>query len=178
MTSIVRLDSVSAVYGDGHIHSLQSEEVVQNGQVGVAGNLVEGNREVRHFEQATDLAAAKAVLVAHDEINYDEARRSMNNLNKFQIEPGTPFRAYDLHENDVFSVSADAIDALGDAPEVGNVVTMQTDSNKLAEAEDGGTARFVGRIEALEQIGVPTVVGKAGLVGSVTDFVVIRVLSN
>lgn len=178
MTSIVRLDSVSAVYGDGHIHSLQSEEVVQNGQVGVAGNLVEGNRELRHFEQADDLATAKAVLVAHDEINYDEARRSMNNLNRFQIEPGTPFRAYDLHENDVFSVSADAVDTLGDKAKVGNVVTLQTDSHKLAEAADGGTARFVGRIEALEQIGVPTAVGKAGLIGSVTDFVVIRVLSN
>ena len=178
MTSIVRLDSVSAVYGDGHIHSLQSEEVVQNGQVGVAGNLLEGEREVRHFEQADDLATAKAVLVAHDEINYDESRRTMNNLNRFQIEPGTPFRAYDLHENDVFSVSADAIDALGDAPKVGNMVTMQTDSNKLAEGTDGGTARFVGRIEALEKVGVPTYVGKPGIVGGVIDFVVIRVLSN
>lgn len=178
MTSIVRLDSVAAVYGDAHIHSLQSEKAVQNGQVGVAGNLLEGEREVRKFDLPTDLATAKAVLVSHDEINYDSSRRSQNNLNQFEIEAGTPFRGYDLVENDIFSVSFDGVDALGNKPEVGNVVTMQTDSHKLAEAADGGNARFVGRIEALEQIGVPTVVGKAGLVGSVTDFVVIRVLSN
>ena len=178
MTSIVRLDSVSAVYGDGHIHSLQSNKVVQNGQVGVAGNLLEGNREVRHFDLPTDLATAKAVLVSHDEINYDNARRSQNNLNRFEIEPGTPFRAYDLVENDIFSVSFDGVDALGDKPEIGNVVTMQTDSHKLAEAAEGGTARFVGRIEALEKIGVATFTGTPGMIGGVTDLVVIRVISN
>lgn len=178
MTSIVRLDSVAAVYGDAHIHSLQSDEAVQNGQVGVAGNLVEGNREVRNFDLPADLAKAKAVLVSHDEINYDSTRRSQNNLNRFEIEAGTPFRAYDLVENDIFSVSFDGVDALGAKPVVGNVVTMQTDSHKLAEAADGGTARFVGRIEALEKIGVVTATGQKGMIGGITDLVVIRVLSN
>ena len=178
MTSIVRLDSVAAVYGDAHIHSLQSDKAVQNGQVGVAGNLLAGEREVRNFDLPKDLATAKAVLVSHDEINYDSSRRSQNNLNRFEIEAGTPFRAYDLVENDIISVSFDGVDALGDKPVVGNVVTMQTDSHKLAEAADGGNARFVGRIERLDKIGVATVTGAPGMIGGVTDLAVIRVISN
>lgn len=178
MASIVRLDSLKAVYGGAHIHSLQSGEVVQNGYVGKAGNLLNGEREVRAFDKPSDLATDKAVLVAHDEIMYDQSRKSQNNLNRFQIEAGTPFRAYDLETNDIFSVSKDAITAIGANVVVGNSVTLTTGSHKLAEKATTTTERFVGRIEAVEQIGVQTVVGAKGMVGGVTDLVVIRVIKN
>lgn len=178
MTSAVRLDNLAAVYGAGHIHSVQSAEVIQNGQVGVVGNLLAGEREVRAFNKPTDLAVNKAVLVAHDEIMYDQTRKSQNNLNKFQIEAGTPFRAYDLIEGDIFSVSKDAVEALAANVVVGNKVTLKLASHKLAEKTTVTTEKFVGRIEAIETIGVQTVVGAPGLVGGVLEMVVIKVEKN
>jgi hypothetical protein len=180
MTSVVRLDNLQAIYGGGHIHSVQSAEVIQNGQVGVVGNLLTGEREVRSFDKPADLATAKASLVAQDEIMYDQVRKSQNNLKDFSIEAGTPFRTYDLAEGDVFSVSKDAIDALATDVVVGNKVVLQVGSHKLAENDGSAltTERFVGRIEAVEQIGTTSVVGAAGVVGGVIDFVVIRVEKN
>lgn len=183
MTQVVRLDSLAAVYGGGHIYSAQSNVAVQNGSVGVVGNLLAGEREVRSFDQPADLAVAKAALVAHDEIMYDQVRKSQNNLTKFEIEAGTPFRAYELKEDDIFSVSKDAITAIAADVVVGNKVVLTVGSHMLKELIPSGTGgvtteRFVGRIEAIEQIGVTTVVGAPGLVGGVIDMVVIRVEKN
>lgn len=178
MAQVVRLDNLVAVYGGAHIHSAQSAEVIQNGNVGVVGNLLAGEREVRAFNKPADLATAKASLVAQDEIMYDQTRRSQNDLRKFEIEAGKAFRAYDLKEGDIFSVSKDAIEALAANVVVGNKVTLKVASHKLAEKASVTTERFVGRIEAVEQIGVQTVVGAPGLIGAVTDLVVIRVEKN
>lgn len=178
MAQVVRLDSLAAVYGGGHIYSVQSNEVVQNGSVGVVGNLLAGEREVRSFDKPADLATAKATLVAQEEIMYDQTRRSQNNLINFEVEAGTPFRTYELKEDDIFSVSKDAIDALAADVVVGNKVVLQVGSHKLAEASTVTTERFVGRIEAVEQIGTTTVVGAPGVVGGVVDLVVIRVEKN
>lgn len=178
MTKVVRLDNLQAVYGGAHIHSAQSSEVIENGNVGVVGNLLTGEREVRSFDKPADLATAKASLVAEDEIMYDQARKSQNNLKNFSIKAGKAFRAYDLAEGDIFSVSKDAVDALGADVVVGNKVVLQVGSHNLAEVDSVTTERFVGRIEAIEQIGTTTVVGADGLIGGVIDLVVIRVEKN
>lgn len=178
MTKVVRLDNLQAVYGGGHIHSVQSAEVIENASVGVVGNLLAGEREVRAFNKPADLAVDKAVLVAQDEIMYDQTRRSQNNLKNFSIEAGTPFRAYDLAVGDIFSVSKDAITAIAADVVVGNKVTLTVGSHLLAEKSSVTTEKFVGRIEAVEQIGTTTVVGAPGLVGGVIDMVVIRVEKN
>lgn len=178
MTSVVRLDNLSAVYGHGHLHSVQSAEVIQNGMVGKVGNLVTGNREVRNFDKPTALATDKAVLVAQDEIIYDQTRTSQGNLKNFDIKAGKPFRVYDLHAGDVFSVSKDAITPLAADVVVGNKVTLTVASHRLAEKSSVTTEKFVGRIEAIESVGVTTVTGAPGLVGGVVELVVIRVESN
>lgn len=178
MTKVVRLDSLAAVYGGGHIYSVQANEVVQNGSVGVVGNLLTGEREVRSFDKPTDLATAKATLVAQDEIMYDQTRRSQNNLTNFSIPADTAFRAYDLVVGDIFSVSKDGIDALATDVVVGNKVVLKVGTYDLAEAASVTTERFVGRIEAVEKIGTTTVVGAPGVVGGVIDMVVIRVEKN
>jgi hypothetical protein len=49
---------------------------------------------------------------------------------------------------------------------------------KLAEKASVTTEKFVGRIEAIEKIGTTTVTGVPGMIGSVTDVVVIRVEQN
>jgi hypothetical protein len=184
MSNVVRLDNLAAVYGGAHIHSAQSTEVIENGFVGVVGNLLAGEREVREFEKPADLATARAALVSHDEIMYDQTRRSQNNLKNFNIQPGTPFRVYDLVPGDIYSVSKDAIVALGEKVVVGNKVTLTADSHLLSEKVASGAEnavadeKFVGRIEAVEQIGTTTVTGAPGLAGGVIDFVVIRVEKN
>lgn len=178
MTSVVRLDNLSAVYGHGHIHSVQSTEVIQNGSVGKVGNLLAGEREIRSFAKPADLALDKAVLVAQDEIIYDQTRKSQGNLTNFQIEANKPFRAYDLHEGDIFSVSKDAIDAIAADVVVGNKVTLTVGSHILTEKSAVTTERFVGRVEAVEQIGVQTVTGAPGLIGGVVEVVVIKVEKN
>lgn len=180
MASIVRLDSVQAVYGGAHIYSVQSADVIENGQVGAVGNLLEGEREVRQFVKSADPSKEKAVLVAQDEIIYDESTYAKGDLRNFSIEAGTPFRAYELKEDDVFSVSEDAVTALAADVVVGNDVVLAAGSYKLTEVvpADITTQRFVGRIEAVESIGTSTVVGKPGVLSNVTNFVVIRVVKN
>lgn len=182
MAGIVRLDSVVAKYGGAHIFSLQSEELVENGFVGHAGDLVDGEREVRKFVKPTaeTVKDQKAVIAYHSEINYDESRRVYNNLKNFTIEAGKAFSGYELTENDIVSVSDDLVDALADEVVVGNKVVLQADSHKLLESDELGAAghRFVGRIEAIENIGTPVYTGQPGTLGSFTKFVVIRVESN
>ncbi|TYS57257.1 hypothetical protein FZC83_02345 [Rossellomorea marisflavi] len=109
---------------------------------------------------------------------YDQTRRSQNNLTNFEIEKGKAFRVYDLEENDVFSVSLDAIDGIGENPAVGNKVVLQAASHNLKEVAAADAERFVGRIEALENIGVTTVTGAPGMVGGVVELAVIRVEKN
>lgn len=178
MASVVRLDNLAAVYGGGHIHSVQSTEEIQNGQVGVVGNLLTGEREVRSFDKPANLETDKATIVSQDEIMYDESRRSQNNLKNFKIDAGTAFRTYDLMQGDIFSVSLDAVTALGAKLVVGNKVVLEVGSHKLKEAATSTTERFVGRVEALEYIGTTTVVGAAGVIGGVIELAVIRVEKN
>lgn len=178
MSGVVRLDSLAAVYGGGHLYSLQSAEVIQNGFVGKVGNLKTGEREIRDFLKPTDLAADKAVLVSHDEIIYDQTRQSQGNLKNFSIPVGKAFRAYELKEGDIFSVSKDLVDALAADVVVGNKVVLTVASHLLTEVASVTTQKFVGRIEAVEQIGITTVTGAPGLIGGVVDMIVIRVEKN
>lgn len=180
--TVVRLDDVQARY-NGHIYSLVAEEEVQNGFVGIAGNLKEGEREVRSFDKpaTANLATARAVLVDHSEIVNDESSRANNNLKNFAINAGTIFRAYELHTDDVFSISDNAIDTLATDAVVGNYVVLQDGAYKLKEADGTGIAdhAFVGRIEEVSTIGRTYITGEPGLIaGGVIKFVAIRVVKN
>ncbi|MCY8513831.1 hypothetical protein [Bacillus atrophaeus] len=180
MSGVIRLDNLAAVYGGAHIHSVKAKLNVENGHVGVVGTPYEGERELRLFKRATDPSKEKAALVAQDEIMYDQTRRSQNNLKNFKIEAGQIFRVYDLVEGDIFSVSPDLIDALGDNVIIGNKVILQANSFKYKEVAEADVTdqRFVGRIEAIEKVGAQTVIGKPGYVGGFLDLVVIRVEQN
>lgn len=181
---VVRLDSVKA-RKTGHLYSLIAGEEVQNGMVGIAGNLQEGEREVRSFDKpvAAKLNSQRAVLVYQPEIIADESSRANANLKNFSIQAGTIFRAYELHVDDIFSVSDNAIDALDadKGPVVGNYVVMQDGSYVLKEVtgEDIAGHAFVGRIEDIGSIGRPSPFGQPGIIaGGVINFVGIRVIAN
>jgi hypothetical protein len=180
MASIVRLDSVKSVRS-GHIYSLRATVDVENGQVGVAGNLLTGEREVRSFDKSTAVATDGAVLISDPEVVADESSRANNNLKNFTIKAGKDFKAYELAKDDIFSVSDDAIEAISTAVVVGNNVVLDPATYDLKEVLAAGAAdhKFVGRIEEVNQIGTTTVVGDAGIIaGGVSNLVVIRVLAN
>jgi hypothetical protein len=168
---------VKSVYG-GHIYSVQATTALENGQVGVVGNLLAGEREVRALNQPSAVATDKAVLIAQPEINYEQFRTTDGDLKKFGIAANTVCRAYELQEDDIFSVSEDAITALATEPVVGNSIVLANASNKLAEVTDAAAHRFVGRVEAIETIGTNTVVGEQGVVSNLSKLIVIRVLAN
>lgn len=181
MAGIVRLDSVAAKYqGGAHIHSLQCEKEVENGFMGHAGDLLEDEREVRQFLEPTvdSVKSKKAVIAYQSEINYDESRSVYRNLKSFKIQPNEAFSGYELTESDIISVSEDLVDSLADEVVIGNKVVLQAGSHKLKEVATEGDQRFVGRIEAIENIGTPVHTGRAGTLGSFTKFVVIRVEKN
>lgn len=183
MGSIARLDKVSAVR-NGHIESVKSADAtlkLQNGFVGVAGALLDGEREVRAFEKPVD-ESAKLVLIYNSEINYDESTRTTYALEAFEgLDANNASRGYTLERGDIFSVSADALTLIGSAPVKGNYLVAQANSHKLKEVatlDPAKTYGFVGKVGIVERFGTPTVVGQAGVIQRVTEFVVIDVIQN
>lgn len=178
--AVVRLDKVKSVY-TGHIFSVEAPEDLQNGFVGHLGNLKAGEREIYTLEKpATASISQKGlVLIANPAINYDESRMSNVSEQNYSIAAGEVVRAYELHTRDIFSVSKEGIDLIGTDPVAGNYVVAQNGSFKLKEVSSlAGTEKFVGKIVRKDTIGTTTVVGAAGAIGHVIDYVVIEVVKN
>lgn len=176
--SVVRLDDVRSIYV-GHIHSVVNEDgILQNGNIGVVGGLLENERELRGFTAPTGTTQPVA-LVAAPEINYEQYRRADAALENFYIPIGKPVRAYELERKDIFSVSLDGVTTLDEDIEVGAKVTTAAGSFKPTEvASPTGNEAFLGEVIAREKIGTATVVGQAGTISRVVDFVVIEVIKN
>lgn len=175
MAGIVRLDKVRSVKV-GNIFDVVSDEVLENGMIGVLGELLEDEREVRKLEKPTDLTEGEIVLVASPEINYDEYKLTDGALGKFKIEAGTVARAYTLGVTDIVSVSKDLVTPLSIKPVKGNVVTGTVGSYKFEEKATATTEKFVGRIIGIEKIGRGIVIGQAGQIGRETEFVVLEIV--
>jgi hypothetical protein len=175
MAGVVRLDKVKSVY-HGNIWSVVHNAVLENGFVVKRGTLKTGEREL--YNVATPTAGdGDLALIAAAEVVYDNRFMKDNALGNFSTPAGTAVRAYEIAKGDIISISYDALTLLGAAPVVGNYVVAQA-GLKLKEAAAVTTEKFQGKIIALEQIGVPTVVGQAGVIQRVTKFAVIEVLAN
>jgi len=175
---IVRLDKVRAVR-TGEIESVVYEAGdLQNGFVGVAGDLKAGERELRVLTQPTD-RTAKIVLIANPEINYSEYLRTDYALENFFIKAGKAARAYRLARGDMFSITYDVVDLIGATPTKNNYLVTQAGSFKLKEVTTlDGTEGFVGKIADLEQWGTSTVIGSNGTIARINKFVVVDVIQN
>lgn len=80
---------------------------IDNGNVVLLGSLIDGEREL--YAASTPAATSPikdVVLVATPELMYDERLRD---LRDFYNEAGAACRGYHLNTNDVFSVTAEAI---------------------------------------------------------------------
>jgi hypothetical protein len=163
----------------GHIYNVQINEELQNGFVGIVGDLVSGESELRQlnkFATAT-IPTASACLIFMDEINYDESTYVNKQLGQFSISANTPARAYELNVGDEVEISYDGLTLLGADAVVGNVLIPADASLKLTEAASAGTAKTVLKIEAVKSVGTLQYVGSNGQVGNQYKMVVARVLS-
>ena len=110
--SVIRLDKLRGTKV-GHIVSVVYEDgELENGFVGVKGNLLADERELHELKLVDDVAKEPLVLVATPELRYEEYTRDDASLQKFYIEEGTPARAFEVEKGDIFSISAEGLTAL------------------------------------------------------------------
>lgn len=126
---------------------------IDNGNVLVASALMEGEREI--FVGAKPAANSDLndiVLIASPEVMYDERLR---NLHDFYNVAGKAARGYRLHHNDVFGVTAEALDlgSFTDKTALGKVVELKADTKMKVVASLTPGSTQVGVIEAVEVAG-------------------------
>ena len=127
-----------------------TETAIDNGCVVALDGLMAGQREIyKGITPAANTALGKIALIATPEVMYDERKK---NLEDYENEAGVTCRGYILHSNDIFSVTAEALDAAAEIA-VGNIVEVQAGVKLkvVASATSGSTA--VGKVIAIEKAG-------------------------
>lgn len=156
--SVVRTDNMMgtdvATYLDSvrFYDSNDEEAAIENGNVVVVGDLLDGEREIhKATAPAADAELKKIGLVATPEVNYDERKRG---LDQFINEAGRNARVYYLHSGDEFGVTIDGLNVeSGYTPKVGDAVELMagTKLNVVETATNGSTQ--VGKLIAIEKAG-------------------------
>lgn len=144
---MVELTKMKSVREGGRIFSVRSEDELENGFCVKLGNIEVDNPEIQAGEKATegDLVA----LVAHPWENKDAYTSAQDREDLFSIPAEVPARTYELNLEDVFAVTAEAID--GDVTtlknDVSGTVYLVPEGNKWkivsANPEKGTVAQFV-----------------------------------
>lgn len=145
--AMVELTKMKSVREGGRIFSVRSDDELENGFCVKLGNIEVANPEIQAGEQATegDLVA----LVAHPWENKDAYTRAQDREDLFSIPAEVPARAYELNLEDVFAVTAEAIE--GDVAtlkdDVSGTKYLVPDGNKWkivdVNPENGTVAQFV-----------------------------------
>ena len=137
---VVAESSLLKATGAGHILSMKCHKDLDNGSIVTRGAWV----EAQVFDSADYAAGKKPYLVLTPPIGYNSDRRSYQEERYFYNAAGEIARAYELHVDDIFTVSANAITALATAPVVGNYVSV--DGGLYKEAASAGQTGFVAQI--------------------------------
>lgn len=155
MHAVVRTDKMFGTDNRAGIVSVRyqpsnTKTAIDNGNVVLLGDLETGSREI--YKGATPAANSplrSVVLVASVEVMYDEHK---HNLDEFENVAGAIARGYYLHENDIFSVTKDALDGV-ESPAVGNIVELKagTKLNVATSLTSGSTQ--VGKIVDINEVG-------------------------
>lgn len=124
----------------GHILSMKCQKDLDNGSIVTRGDWI----EAQVYKTADYAAGKKPYLVLTPPIGYNSDRRSYQDECYFYNATGEVARCYELHVDDIFTVSADAINALATDPVVGNYVSV--DGGLYKEADAAGTSGFVAQI--------------------------------
>ena len=124
----------------GHILSMKCQKDLDNGSIVTRGDWI----EAQIYKTADYDAGKKPYLVLTPPIGYNSDRRSYQDECYFYNATGEVARCYELHVDDIFTVSSDAITALATDPVVGNYVSVEGDLYK--EAASAGQTGFVAQI--------------------------------
>lgn len=124
----------------GHILSMKCQKDLDNGSIVTRGDWI----EAQIYKTADYAAGKKPYLVLTPPIGYNSDRRSYQDECYFYNATGEVARCYELHVDDIFTVSADAITALATDPVVGNYVSVEGGLYK--EAASAGQTGFVAQI--------------------------------
>lgn len=124
----------------GHILSMKCQKDLDNGSIITRGDWI----EAQVYKTADYAAGKKPYLVLTTPLGYNSDRRSYQDECYFYNAAGEVARCYELHVDDIFTVSADAITALATDPVVGNYVSV--DGGLYKEAAAAGTSGFVAQI--------------------------------
>lgn len=155
--AVVRTDRLTGTDDRARLISVRyqpSDEMtaIENGNIVLVGELEDGKREVFKGDTPTASSALRdVVLIATPEVMYDERLR---NLDEYINEAGKISRGYRLHTHDVFSVTAEALNAASeDLLAKGSIVELMggTKLNVVASATNGSTV--VGEIKDVNVVG-------------------------
>lgn len=124
----------------GHILSMSCHKDLDNGSIVTRGEFI----EEQVFKTADYAAGKKPFLVLTTPIGYNSDRKSYQDEQYFYNAAGEIARCYELHVDDIFTVSEAAITALASAPVVGNYVSVEGGLYK--EAASAGDSGFVAQI--------------------------------
>ena len=141
----VRTDNMSGTILGKNIVSAKFDGEIENGNIVVIGDLLEGEREVREATAPTAASELRNLaLVATPEVVKEKAYHT---LADFVNQEGDIIRAYRLISGDMFSVTAEALEGTA---EVGSIVEAQasTKMKVVAEATEGSTV--IGKVIAIE----------------------------
>lgn len=143
--AICRLDRVHATY-NGNLESVQSEDNLKNGYIGVLGALVTGEREIKAFTKPATATLATDIFVLHcsPEVMYDPTK----GLKDFEVEAGKVGRAYHFTVGDIITITVDLFVTDSD-PDVGKYAVPANGTYLWGVSADGK----VGEVE-------PKLVGK------------------
>lgn len=177
MARICNTSNLRATHWGRRIFSVQADETLENGMLGLVGNLKDGQEEVREFKKVTDITEAGSfVLIADPEVIYSD-RKGEQGFKNYKIEAGETARAYELGVNDEFEVSLDGITALSGTPVVGNHVILTNNSLKFTEiATPAGNETFVCSIEGIRSTQLPIQVNKNIIMPTDTKMARLRVV--
>lgn len=155
--AVVRTDRLTGTDDRARLISVRyqpSDEMtaIDNGNIVLVGELEDGEREIFKGDTPTASSALRdIVLIATPEVMYDER---LKGLDDFFNEAGKIARGYRLHTHDVFSVTADALNAASeDLLAKGSAVELMdgTKLNVVASATSGSTA--IGKIIDVNVVG-------------------------
>lgn len=155
--AVIRTDLMTGTTDGAFLRSLRymgtgsAEAEIDNGNIVKLDSLMDGSREVwKAVTPAKDTPVADLAIVATPEVLYDERKR---NLSEFVNEAGTNARGYLLHTNNIFSVTAEALDAAADIA-VGDIVELQADSTKMKVVKTATSATTtIGKVISIENTG-------------------------
>ncbi|MFS0643683.1 hypothetical protein [Siminovitchia sp. 179-K 8D1 HS] len=167
--STVRLDDPRFASGD--VYSVRAEVELENGFVGVLGDIEEDNRDIRKLE--TPQAGDSLVIIANPALIYDNARLGSDQETNYFMEAGEAVRAYKPHATYVFSVSEEGIE--GKAEKGKYLVAGKGNKLVVADAAPEDATGFVGKVIRKDVVGGALSVN---VQQSPTTYVVIDTIQN